>query len=178
MVAVSLPSCGPLTTIPVTNETSEFDNFVCDSGQIVWQFVYNTEDIPAAKDFIRTHFAVKSETDNRSICESFKDVIPFEAVGYTYTDVPLVMQHPCTEYFVVDWKEDKYRVTITNVIWDAKVGLSMYGAMVTGVTINLQEVAFKYGEISSTFYNKTAPILNKIFMNQFAPKKQIPNNNW
>lgn len=122
------------------NEMLQVHNFVLTEGNVYWQKVYTDVDSSAVSAYFNNSFFEKKGSDNYQCVVTLKN---YSDKGYM--NRAFILNDESTIYFTVQLKEDKYRVTVTDIIW--KSINTIYGIS-TASTSDLKSYAYnKKGKI-------------------------------
>ena len=138
-------------------------NFKFEDGKVYWQktFEHPIEDSTAVREYFEKNplFTKKNDGYTASIALSeYSD----------NKDIPFILNSPADMVFFVQYKEGKYRVTLTNSSWTGKIGGPMMISF--DATLTLNDMASKSGKFKSGC--KSA---NICFLNLFDYKTKLGN---
>lgn len=177
-VALTLAACGPAKMV---EENREINNFTCNQGSVSWTYIYNYDPAQygAIREWFDMNFNISKETDKTLIGETNRSALPVTAAGYSRMAVANIFLEPCTVYFRVDFKEDRYRVVVNNIIWYPQTAITVYGVTQGAGTMDLNEVALKRGEYRPTFYELNSVHLNGTLYHLFTARPgTMPKDDW
>ena len=170
------------TTIPVTSENNQVNNFLFDNGTVTWSNVYEfkKEDYDAVRKWFSTDFQITKEDEKYIIGETNRNSLPVQEAGLDRMAVVMLLSHPCVVYFNADFKEDRYRVIVNRIIWYPQVGITTHGVTHGVGAMDLNELAVRGGGYSSSFYKTSSAQLNTILKYLFTPKLNSgrSDDNW
>lgn len=170
------------TTIPITTENRQVNNFLYDNGSVTWSNVYEfaKEDYDAVRQWFSTSFQITKENEKSIIGETNQNSLPIQECGLDRMAVAMLFSHPCVVYFNTDFKENRYRVIVNRIIWYPQVGITTHGVTQGVGAMSLSEVAVKNGGYNSAFYNTASAQLNTILRYLFTPKLNSgrTDDNW
>lgn len=148
------------------------NNFSIKDGKLVWQKVFDTE---LTKNELFRYFAyngafeVIKEEDSTLLLQHKKAVLNFKPYKGA---VIMAMHSPATAQAVIQYKDGKYRVTVTDVIYHSDLSVSLRGVSTNSNTqYSLDEIAynFKKQEYRSSFKSRGyAEMMNNIFIDLFT----------
>lgn len=98
-------------------------NFKVDNGNIIWQKVFETKEFNPKKQFIKQtitnlKFNNLQEIDNSISFSVTEDYIDFKKYGGSAFTTTFHVQEPKEYLAVIDFKKNKYRVTIKQITVD------------------------------------------------------------
>lgn len=161
-----------LGSLSATAQESQY-NFVLQDGKVYWQKVYENIDNSETISFFTNGIFKITRQDSTTITgETTSNELPFKKHGYSRGWVRFTYLNPCVIYFSVDVKDNKYRVTISNIIWST----SMYfmGTMVPETIDITKSTLNKKGKLTNHALNDFE-MLNKIMLDMFdATKNEAP----
>ena len=147
--------------IQITEENREIHNFQVNNGVISWSYIYDAaSDIEDVKSWFEENFIISQNKGDKIIGKTEENTIPYKRVGYSSGNVLLLFQHPCEVYFTALFKDNRYKVIVERISWNA----TLNG---TRVTSSLQEVAFKDGGYNPAFVNYAGEQLDKCLYHIF-----------
>lgn len=147
-------------------------NFIFDKGEVFWQKIYfDADSATVVKYFSQEPF--KNENSGYSCNTSLYD---YSDKGYMSSS--LYIQNLCTIKFNIQVKQDRYRVTVQDIIWEQSIGLGVsvgFGFSVTGANhtelIHLKDLALnKKGKIKFKITGGLEKQLNYCLNNLFNIK--------
>lgn len=149
----------------------QMENFVIENNQVRWNKVYETtKTFDELKEAVRSNAKLKitSETEN-SLTGEFSDlVMNYKKAGFSYMSTPMILNETNAYHggFKIDFKEGRYRATITNAKTGGKT-LSVYsGGIGLGSQINttMEIMALNNkGEVRKAFPKVAGKILDTTF---------------
>lgn len=159
-----LQSCGSIVELSSINWP--INNFYYDGNNVNWEQVYeyqNTDSLKIANWF-KSQFNITNNNDGKLYGNSRRSSLPYKKAGYGSMDIIILLRHPCEVFFTIDFKKDKYRIVVNNIIWYPEISFqtSKYTSTNSNFTISLDEVAFKNGGCNSIFLNTTSNQLDTI----------------
>ncbi|MDP9961268.1 hypothetical protein [Chryseobacterium lathyri] len=162
---------------------AQVSNFSLDNSQVQWQKVYETtltqeEIISLAKDSGK--FSVQNgnnENFSGSISELMAD---YKGAGYSGMSTTFYVQNSTISGKIkIDLKEDRYRVTVSNIVLTELYNIGFGSG-------NNKKVPFEYyvlrnnkSDFTSTFLKRDSKIYDYTFSNLFDfSKYKKTNNDW
>lgn len=163
---------------------SQVENFTANNRQLSWGKIYETS--LSKNDLINIlkssgKFSITSEDDN-SIFGSTKNIMAdYKGAGFTTMGTTIYVQNSSIgSNFKIDFKENKYRVTINNIILTELVSPIGSFLKTQDPNIALEMYVLKNGkdEFRGTFEKRDAKIFNYTFTNlfDFSKYKKSPDN--
>lgn len=163
-------------------QESKFDdnyNFKIQNGNVVWQYVYNTN--KTAKDVVSyfSQFGIFdiNHTNDSTIIGKVRDR-PIDAKSYGFSTGLTPMYLIVCKYsgnVIINIKDKKYRITLTGVSFD------YFSVIVSNtLTTTLDEVAYNFNrnKFKSSF-DDAAEILSTIWYDTYLVKNNIDKDtNW
>lgn len=150
------------------------NNFTIKDGSVTWTKVYEDQEMDAAREWFIDHFNIEHKAETKLTGKTSENVLPLQSVGLSINRVVLVLQHPCVVYFTVDFKEDRYRVRVNNIIWNPQMALNAGGSFIGIGTIDLAELALRRGQFAPAFLRHTGEELDMLLEYMFnAPADYI-----
>ena len=155
--------------------------FSCINNQLEWQKVYDKElTFEELTLFVKTngHFE-NIEVLDECIIATIKNIeAEYKTLGYSELSVPMYVSRSFySGKVVINWKPEKYRVTVKNIMLTQKYddGLSKEGEM-----SSLDSFAVKKGKnlIKNSFLKKPGEIINHTFSALFLISDNENNDNW
>lgn len=176
LLLVLTTSCG--VTVYIDDSTRQIDNFTYNDGQVTWSKIYNVDSTQMAdvRSWFESSFAIKKTEDTRMIGQTNPASLPMEQAGLRPGTVVMMFHQPCIVYFVVDFKEDRYRVVVTDIVWNIQASTYINGVSFGAGTSTLSEVAIKGEGYNSIFYDGTSKDLNKMLKYVFQYKQRTVVN--
>jgi hypothetical protein len=167
--------------IPITKDNQELNNFHYNNGRVIWEFVngFNNSDSIAVVQWFKNEFKINEDNPNWLKGTTHKIALPYQKAGYSSMNLILLLKHPCEVFFYVEFKEDRYKISVNQIIWYPDIGVN-YGSVQTNSNLNmtLEEIALMKKGYSSTFVKKTSVQLNDILKVMFKANPIVRNNNW
>lgn len=158
------------------------ENFTSVNRQIQWQKVYETS---FSQNEILSIIKNSGKftnifTDNDSLTGSFSDLMAdYKGAGSTTMGTTIYVQNSSINAnFKIDFKEGKYRVTITNILLNELMDL---GLGISNTKSPIENYTLKNGkdEFRKTFEQRDARIYNYTFTNFFDfSKYRKSEDNW
>ena len=158
------------------SDETKIYNFSISKTGVIWQNIYDTD---LNKEQIKAYFGsqtfmeLKKETESSmtfSINKLSLNTTKFFSRGLT----PFFLLEPMSSIIMVQWKDNRYRITLSNVIFTSTTDWSLGGVSTNSNTQStLDEYAYNYrrGKFKSMFVNTNANIANTIFFDLFDIKK-------
>lgn len=152
-------------------------NFKLVEGKVYWQKIYEVTNIKNVLTYFSSGTFKAQSKDSTSVTgETASSELPFKKNGYTRGWVRMTYLNPCVIYYNIEIKDNKYRVTISNVIWNTStyyMGTTLTRIVdLTAATVNKKGKYLKSSE-------KDFEMLNKIFSDIFNAGNDLPkNDNW
>lgn len=160
---------------------AENENFLIESNQVAWQKTYETE---LSKETLIDKIKTAGKFENINISENkltaeIKDLsIDYKGFGESEMSTPMYLSRSFVKaFFVFEFKDKKYRVTIKNIKFIQKYddGLSKMNEVTELETYALSK---KNTEFKSSFSKKPSKILNYTFSKTTEFKNETQNNKW
>lgn len=158
--------------------TSKTDNFYIEDSQVIWQKVYTTE---LSKEQLITEIRNSGYFNNTSLhgdtmtAEISELYLDFKGYG-DKTKLPRLGARYMKSYVIIDFKKEKYRITIKNM---------RFRPIVTGGdsydrTIHLEEVALQKeaDSFKEKFLKNTSKVMDFTFQKITDFKESEDNDNW
>ena len=150
------------------------NNFTIKDGTVTWTKVFESQKAETAREWFLDHFDIERKADAKLTGKTPENVLPVQAVGLNINRVVLAIQHPCVVYFTVEFKEDRYRVRVNNIIWNPQMALNAGGSFIGIGTIDLAELALRRGQFAPAFLRHTGEELDMLLEFMFnAPADYI-----
>ena len=181
VIGIVISTCSCSTTIKVTEDNKEVNGFRYNNGSVTWSNIYQfrPSDFDAVRDWFAKSFVITRENDRSIIGESNKNTLPIRESGVSKMSVVMLFTYPCIVFFDADFKEDRYRVTVNQIIWYPDIAITSYGLSQGIGTMDLNEIAVKNGGYKSVFYNTSSRDLNSMLSYMFTPKlDDISDEDW
>jgi hypothetical protein len=148
-------------------------NFKTENGNIFWQKVFETKEEDSKKQFKDKLFLdLKTkdlkETEKKITFNIENESINFKKYGGKSLFTAFYIQQTNNHVVKIDFKEHKYRVTITNLT---------SATMNTGVRMNLEEYVVRKNQIKTAkTHKKGLKIYDKHFTEKFTIKETTQND--
>lgn len=164
-------------------ENPNYPNFILENKTIKWQKVFDTN---LSKNelgnlFIKnivSNFQTENlqEFEDRILFNVKQDKIDFKSMGGSWGSTALFVQYPIDYFVMVDIKENKYRITIKNIIVDmSSAGFGNTANELINYITKKKNSVFRKSSASS----KGATFFNNHFMNKFDINKiSKENDEW
>ena len=155
------------------------NSFEIDNNDITWQKVFDTSlSFQNLVDIIKATGLLKNIEIQKD--KIFGDLMPidadFKGAGYSEMSTPIyVSRSDIGGFFVLEYKEGKYRVTIRKMILTQKYS---DGLTELGEKTSLETYGLKKGknEMTNAFKKSSSEILNYTFNKKFNFKAEKKNN--
>lgn len=150
-------------------------NFKFEDGKVYWQkiFEHPIEDSTAVREYF----------DNNPIFTKNNNGYTAKAALSEYStqsnmNIPFILHSPADMVFYVQYKEGKYRVTLTNCAWTGKAGTTGMIAMMQDVTLSLNDLASKSGKFKSGCKSTNICLLNLFDYKTKLANKEMLNSDF
>ena len=155
--------------IGLSSISQNIENYYVENNAIVWSKVFelkDTENISTLKNNLRLNFTKEnSGISQKQHCKC--------KGGSIY------LQSPFDYSFIVEQKENRYKVSISNIIFHDNLSINIGSVLIGPTTNTLEEYALKNSD-NTIRKNKTnttnLTCLNDFFIDNFKVKEK--NNNW
>lgn len=156
-------------------------NFKIEDGDVIWQAIYNkTVEITEMEKQLRLtgEFDNYQISEEQIICNLDDYQVDYISQGKTYMNTPIfISQMQFRSLVVIDFKEDKYRITLSKLQSSPR----MDGPLGTaGQYTFLRDFALKKKntEFANRFLNNGAEYLNYGFNELFDYNKSTKDGDW
>lgn len=173
------------TTFSQKNQSRNSHNFNFDNEnkKIYWQKVYENGSYEEVQRFITDMGCVINHNDSTRISGStpMNNLrIPKKIIrsGEDYYGDPqrMIYYTPCVIYFSIDIKDNKYRVTATNIIWTSTMYFNMYYAAYNPGKLDINSILIrKNGKLRKMADKVDFVILDKCLDKVFDINKNAIN---
>ena len=178
-----IAGCG--VAVPITEDTKNFLNFYSDGKTVTWSEIYSyaPKDLELVREWYLRSFDMSDVQESRMIGKSRPGSLPIKEAGYDPMSVIMILQKPCVVYFVLEFKEDRCRVSVNDIIWDTETSVTARSGGI-GITqgvgmMSLNDISLDEGYWKGPFYKNSGPQLNSMLEFMFMPKLQnIRNTEW
>ena len=169
------------STVLISFNLSETNNFGIENGQVIWQKVYETNlthsqiisQIKSSGDFKNI-----SENDESLSAEIDQLSLDFKGFGISEMSTPIYVARSYINAFVlIEFKENRYRVSIKNIKLVQKYDDALSKA---GETTDIELFALKKQntEFKSNFLNKPSGIIDFTFQKITDFNQAISEDKW
>lgn len=174
-------SFGQKKTVEREMYNFNFDNV---NKKLYWQKVYDYGQYQDVLEFITNMGCVINYSDSLKISGStpmnnlrMKKGIRKNSEDIYYGDCKLLYFEPCTIYFNIDIKDNKYRVTVTNMIWTTRTSFMVFGVLLNAGNLDINSILVKKnGKLRTGLgYGKDLSMLNDCLDLVFNIKKNAIN---
>ncbi|MHC6200328.1 hypothetical protein [Elizabethkingia miricola] len=167
----------------------QLEGFTSNNRQVIWQNIYETSlSFDNIKDVISKNKGIFKDIafSENSIDGLIENVdADYKGAGYTFMGTDILLSNSAIQsHFTIDYKEGKYRVTLSKIEFKTKNTINAgYGLnMMSSNGVNtLEPVALRNGkdEFKSGFEGKFSKTLNYTFKNLFElTKYKKSEDNW
>lgn len=180
IAAFLLSSCGVST--PITQDSQDFLHFHSDGYSVFWTEIYHyaSTDSASIRDWYSTSFDISDNKPGRIVGKTRKSELPTSEVGLKPMTTTIILLKPCEAYFTVEFKEDRCRVTVSEIIWDTEMNVTTRSggiAISQGAgTMSLSNIALSNRSWKSAFIKNSGPQLDRMLEYVFMPKPQQSNH--
>ena len=160
-------ACGIPIIVDDTNRT--INNFRYDNGKVTWSYVYHMEELDSSNvhQWFLDNFDIRNDEGNKVIGQSFTGELPIREAGLQRGNTVMMFLQPCIVYFTAEFKDNRYRVIVNEIIWNVQAAVSSNNVTFGAGSSSLSEVATKGQGYNSTFYNYNSDTLNKLLFTLF-----------
>ena len=163
------------------------ENFFINGSEVYWQKIFESKkDFNEIKEIIKEKNNVKitEVTENKINGELNNFTMNYKKAGYSYMSTPIILNesNKYSANFTIEFKDNKYRVTVRNV---SSKGIDMYSfsgglGISSNVSTTLEELALKKGQFKNQFIKTTSKIIDVTFIDKFDVENiQLKeNDNW
>ena len=147
-------------------------NFITENNEIIWQGVYQSE---LSKEDIKD--LIKKDPVLTTIAEDFVGVSVPVDLDCDQTQ-PIFMRNQIQFFTAIDFKEGKYRVTVSKIELLPSTTASLYGVETTNNPIPYEDYQVKKnGELrTGKMLQNSRECLNKYLQEKFSLKE--PSDDW
>lgn len=143
-------------------------NFKFEDGKVYWQktFEHPIEDSTAVREYFEKNILFTKKNDGYTA-----NIALSEYSTQSNMNIPFILHAPADMVFFVQYKEGKYRVTLTNSTWKGKSGTIGLFSIMQENTLTLQDLASKSGKFQASSCKST----NICLINLFDYKTKLGN---
>lgn len=176
-----IASCG--AAVPITEDSQNFLHFHSDGYSVSWTEIYQyaAADSAAIRDWYNTSFDISDNKPERIIGKTRKSKLPTSEIGLDPMSTIMILLKPCEAYFIAEFKENRCRVIVNEIIWDPDMGVtarSGHIAISQGVGVmSLSHIALSDRSWKGAFVKNSGPQLDRMLEYVFMPKPQQSNHN-
>jgi len=153
------------------------NNFLIEENKVIWQKVFETPlSFRDVVEKVKESGAMTSmeEGDTKIIGDLKPLPADFKGAGYTMMNTAIIVtSSDLLGYVLVEYKDNRYRVTIKNIQLSQKYDDPLSEM---GQKTSIEVYAIKKGEFKNSFLNSISKILDYTFTKTFSVKKS--NDNW
>lgn len=125
--------------LDLSAQDSPYKSYKIDNGQLIYQQVYECDTMKA--DAISTMLSSEVPKikglkgyykDGTVITAEFKNaMIDYRMMGGKWGSTPILLNSPFDANVTIEWKDYKYRVTISNIVFHSAFGETDLGSLLT-----------------------------------------------
>lgn len=152
-------------------------NFISQDGKVYWQkvFEHSPSDTLAVKRFFDSN-PLFTKNQNSYTAE----IILTEYTNEPNMNIPFILHSPAKMIFHVQFKEDRYRVTVENITWSGNAGTTGTITITQSVGLSMQDLISKQGKFKANGCKHTnICLLNLFYFNsKYQSKKNVLNTDF
>lgn len=178
-----ISACG--AAVPITQDSQDFLHFHSDGYSVTWSEIYQyaPEDSAAVRDWYNTAFDISDNQPGRIIGKTRKAALPTREIGLDPMATIMILLKPCEVYFTAEFKENRCRVLVNEIIWDPEMGVTSRSgglAISQGVgTMSLSEISIAERSWRGPFVKNSGPQLDRMLEFVFMPRpQQAADTDW
>lgn len=173
------PIYGESTKTKLNSNEITNNNFLIEDNKLIWQKVFEKQlDFDELqKEIKETGIIENMEVSNISIIGDLRQLsIDYKGAGYNGANTPIIITRSnLTAYCLIEFKENKYRVTLRNINLIQKSDDVLFKM---GEKTSLDIMAIKDGNFRKAFIKTSSVIIDYSFSNAFSLSTDKKNDNW
>ena len=160
-------------------------NFYIKETGVIWQYVYEVDlDKKQIRDYFETQTFMKLQKETESSMIFLLDKFSFNIrKSGSWGTTPMYLNYPISGSVTVQNKDDKYRITVSNMVFTSSMDFNFGGVSTNGNDQTpLEEYAYNYKRevFKSLFTSSGANAMNNLLLDVFEMKEveSITSDNW
>lgn len=154
--------------------TEELNNFIVSNSGLVWQRVYDIDmSSEQIEDFFKSRGFMKlTQEDKGQLVFEINKLNLNVKKRYSYWITPIIMNYPMSAFVLIQCKDGKYRVTLSNITFTPPFNYQASNTITTNENFKgtLEEVAYNYRrkKWKSTFQSSMSEMLSTVYGDLFS----------
>lgn len=175
-----ITSCG--AAVPITEDSRDFLHFHTDGYSVSWIEIYQyaAADSAAIRDWYNTSFDISDNKPERIIGKTRKSELPTSEIGLDPMSTIMILLKPCEAYFTAEFKENRCRIIVSEVLWDPQMGVTSRAGNMSisqGVgTMSLSHISLSNRSWKGAFVKNSGPQLDRMLEYVFMPKPRLTSS--